>query len=115
MLLAHPREERLDCGVVGDVDWHGDAVPAATIDLLGGVLNGAGQLGVPVASGLAVGDVDRRADLAERQRDAAADPARCAGEHGNDRTRRRLGAARRAHRFLRGLLMRVMQRAFATI
>lgn len=58
VLGADALEERGDGHVVGVVERDGNAIATALADLLGGVLNGPGQLGPFVLPGLTVGDVD---------------------------------------------------------
>ena len=65
-------EHRLGLGVVGVVGGDGDAAAAAGGDRVGGVLDGAAA-GSLRARG-AARDVDRRAAVAEGERDAATDP-----------------------------------------
>ncbi len=75
LLLGHAGEQRGDAVVVGVVGRGGDPAPAAGRDGLGGVVDGAGPGRLRARRARrAPGHVDRRAAVAESERDAATDP-----------------------------------------
>ncbi len=81
LLLGDPREQRLDLRVVAVVAAHGDALAGQLADLIGGLVDRAGQRhgGLALLDGPA-GDIDRRAGLAQPERDASANAAAGPGD-----------------------------------